>query len=208
MNFSEDRITLLNGRELVCLPKQEQPDVIDEDFLRIDTSGQYLIVGNRKRSQKRQDIKHEKVEDKESENLRFFLDHAFYFYENADRILRDSRMFLSPVPTCCGLAYTGTSGFKNPTLGIYIEWWTNVNGPATKDMEENDALTYHIAGSPLSGMNTCRCVYPDGITKSISHHPFSRIWRSFIDINTRYTEAKQRYEAYTLQEVWELLSKK
>ena len=26
------------------------------------------------------------------------------------------------------------------------------------------------------------------------------IWRSFININTRYTEAKQVYQAYTLEE--------
>ena len=35
--------------------------------------------------------------------------------------------------------------------------------------------------------------------------PFTDVWRSFTEVNTRYTEAKQRCEAYTLEETLILL---
>lgn len=202
VNVSENKIILLNGTALECYPKADQPACIETDEVRLDTTGEYLTIGNKTISHQ------QKVEDKakkdEIEEL-FFKDNAFFFYRNADRILKDSRMFLAPVPVRSGMAYTGSSGFEKPTLGIYIEYWLYSEADVTKDKDGNDALTCHIAGSPLSGRNSCACVYPDGTMKSRSHYPFVPVWRDFIRINKRYSEAKQRYEAYTLQQVWEIL---
>lgn len=70
-----------------------------------------------------------------------------------------------------------------------------------KDKGEVTALTYFIAGSPLSGSNRCSVVDRKG--KSWTHifrSPFSDLWSTFMKVNGRYTEAKQRYQAYTLTE--------
>lgn len=142
----------------------------------------------------------------EPTDLDFFLDHAFFFYNHADKILSDSRMFLAPVPVRSGIAYSGTHGFENPTLGIFLEWWLHSDCENTKDHQGNDALTYFISGSPLSGTNACSCVYPDGSTAKIHHYSFHPVWKDFMEINTRYELAKAKYKSYTLQEIFKILN--
>lgn len=194
--FPDDRIVLLDGRELECIPKAGATSCIDNDMA-LDTTGQFFSVGTRRKVSGK-----DKTEDPA---MIQFLKNAFLFYSNADRILSDSKMFLAPVPVQSGLAYTGTSGFRCPTLGVYVEWWKNCVIDLTKDSDGKEALTYHVAGSPLSGSNKCSCVHPDGSTCTIVHNPFLPVWRSFIEINSRYDEAKSRYEAYSLEEVAQLL---
>ena len=131
-----------------------------------------------------------------------FLRNAFFFFHNAGRILADSRMFLTPVPVTGSLAYIGSSAMSRPTLGTYLEWWESCPRDVTHDLKGREALTYHIAGSPLTGRNHCSCVYPDGRTRVISFpSPFSDIYQTFITINRRYTEASRRYAHYSLQQV-------
>lgn len=195
--FPDNRIVLINGSELVCYPKVVQPVSYSEDKLSLDRSGKYLVVGS-KPAAKREAAEKDELSD-------FFFKNAFLFYRNAHRILNDSRMFLAPVPVQNGLMYTGASGFRRPTLGVYVEWWLNCETDITKDKEGRDALTCYIVGSPFSGSNKCTCVYPDGEIAGISHTHFYNVWTSFISVNTRYTKAKQKYEAYTLPEVVELL---
>lgn len=191
--FPDNRIVLINGSELVCYPKVVQPEIYSEDKLSLDKSGEYLTVGSKPVVKK--------AETDKDELKDFFYKNAFLFFRNAHRILNDSRMFLAPIPVQSGLAYTGTSGFHYPTLGVYIEWWLNCDANVTKDRKGRDALTCRIAGSPLSGSNHCTCVYPDGKIGDISHSPFINVWSTFMKINKRYTKAKQMYEAYTLTEV-------
>lgn len=193
----DNRIMLINGSELVCYPKVVQPTVYSEDNLSLDGSGEFLTLGS-KRAAKKGTTEKDELED-------FFYKNAFLIFHNAQRILSDSRMFLAPVPIRNGLAYTGTSGLNCPTLGVYVEWWLNCEANITKDKKGRDALTCHIAGSPLSGSNHCTCVYPDGKTGDISHYPFINVWSTFMKINKRYTKAKQMYEAYTLPEVVDIL---
>ena len=200
-DFPKNKIVLLNGNELHCYPKPNQPELLTKDDLKLDTTGVYFSL---KRNSKSPDKKKEESAKKELLE-QFFLNHAFYFLEHADKVFNDSRMFLAHVPVVSGIAYTGTSGFTDPTLGIYLEWWLNCEADVRHDSNGNDALTYHIAGSPLSGCNKCACVYSDGSTKSISHHSFLPVWSSFIDLNWRYTEAKYIYESYSLQEVYDIL---
>lgn len=120
-------------------------------------------------------------------------------------------MFLAPVPIQSGLAYTGTSGFHHPTVGIYLEFWERSGMPITIKKgiyplaRKHEALLYHIAGSPLSGSNGCSFVTRQGTTLTHSLHPFAPYWRLFMEINTRYVAAKVCFQSYTIQDVIEKL---
>ena len=192
-------ITLLDGRELPCYPKTN-PDSPIDNSVKLDTTGQYLTVGRRKPS-----IPPLSPDEKLAE--KFFTDHAFFFLKHHERILSDSRMFLAPVSVNNHLAYFGTSPFQHPTLGIYLEWWLTCKNAAIEGETQDDCwLVYLLAGSPLSGANSCGIVNPSGTCKTTSlGSTFPKVWRSFAKINTFYDRAKELYEAYTLEEVVELL---
>ena len=153
-------ITLFSGRTMVCYPKSEQPETLIDDSLRLDTTGVYLSTGKSTKS----------VQDKPQEDpaKTAFLSNAFFLLDHSEEILCDSRMFLAPLPIHNNLAYTGTSGFQNPTLGIYIEFWLHMGMPMTFSVkganseEKVKVLLYHIAGSPLSGSNSCAFVTEEG----------------------------------------------
>ena len=113
--------------------------------------------------------------------------------------MRDSRMFLTPVAVQNVLAYTGTSGFHTPTLGIYLEWWNECSIALRTDKDGNRSLVCHLAGSPLSGTNHCAEVFEDGRTELVQVYSFISLWPPFIDINTRYDETMHIYQAYTLE---------
>ena len=195
-------INLLSGHELLCYPKVEPSAPID-NRMKLDTTGQYLTIGRRKPVVK--PIPPEE-EEQYKRAVKFFTDHAFFFLDHRKQILNDSHMFLAPVPVENGIAYMGTSGFKHPTLGVYIEWWMTCIPAIISRYRKDTWLVYHIAGSPLSGRNCCGIVNTKGECRSeCLPNPFSAIWRSFVDVNTRYDEAKERYEAYSLEEVVKLL---
>ncbi len=188
-------ITLIDGRELVCNLKPEQPDRVVTDHLQLDTTGQYLSLSSKKPILPSTDA--DAVERMYAHQV--FTENAWLFLENCESIFCNSRMFLAPVKVQNGLAYTGTSGLRHPTLGIYLEWWKNHEKAA---IDANGNLVWYISGSPLSGSNCCCSVAPDGKITNIAHRTkFLDIWRSFMEVNNRYTEAKQRCEAYTLEEV-------
>lgn len=195
-------ITLLSGRKLLCFPKVEPSTPID-NRMKLDTTGQYLTVGRRKPVVKPTPPE---VEQQRQQAVKFFTDHAFFFLDHRKQILNDSRMFLAPVPVQSGMAYIGSSGFNHPTLGVYIEWWMSCMPAIIGHYRKDTWLVYRIAGSPLSGRNCCGIVNTHGECRSeCLPNPFSAIWHSFVDVNTRYDEAKERYEAYSLEEVAELL---
>lgn len=175
--------------------KSELPEQLNRDDISLDTSGEFLQWGNKPCRHKRS----EACTDEEELNL--FLRNAHRLIAEADSIMADSRMFLAPLPIRNGLAYTGTSGFSHPTLGIYIEWWRNNECAWTEDKSGALQPIYYISGSPLSGCNACEYISAEGKSESVSVRHFSSVWRSFAKINTHYTEAKQLYEAYTLEEI-------
>ena len=170
---------LTNGVCIEAFPKVEQPEKIE-----LDATEQQLL------DQKR---------------FALFLQYTHRLIAESDRILADSRMFLAPVPIRNGLAYTGTAGLRNPTLGVYIEWWRNHKCAWAEDKRGALRPLYYIAGSPLSGCNKCAYIGPEGDGCTVSVYPFSPVWRSFMSVNAHYTEAKQLYEAYSLEEVIEIL---
>lgn len=188
----DGKILLRNGNVLDCYPKENQPQIILPDEIGLDRSGEYLkIKGLPKKTT------HE-CEDEPWRKL--FFREAFFLYDHKEQIMSDSRMFLTPLPFNNGLAYTGTSGMNKATLGVYLEWWEDCEQSVIRDKDQVVALTYFIAGSPLSGANNCSAINRKGRTITIHYSYFSPIWSSFMRINQRYSEAKQIYQAYTLEE--------
>ena len=159
------------------------------------------------KAEESENIKSDATEQKtlDQRRLTLFLQNAHRLIGESDRIMADSRMFLAPVPIRNGLAYTGTSGLRNPTLGVYIEWWRNYECAWTKDKYGARQPIYYIAGSPLSGCNACAYVDTEGNGHTVSVYPFNNVWHSFMSVNAHYAEAKQLYEAYSLEEVIERL---
>lgn len=189
-------ITLMDGRELPCVMKAEQPETVYEDVMKLDTTGEYLKFGRRKTKVPEEDVLQRAAWQY---NHYILTKYAWYFLENAEKILSDSKMFLAPVKVQNGLAYMGTGGFMRPTLGVYLEWWLHCSD-ASRDV--NGDLVWYISGSPLTGSHCCAVVTPVGKEKRMSEPvPFGKVYKTFMDVNTRYTEAKQRCEAYSLEEV-------
>lgn len=195
----KNSITLMNGAVLKCFPKESHQDDFVPDKMKLDATGTYLSLGNKPcKPQPRTSEEFERQK-------KLFTDNAFYLLAHQERIMRDSRMFLAPVAVQNGLAYTGTSGFNAPTLGIYLEWWNECSMALRVDKENRRSLVFHLAGSPLSGANHCAEVYEDGRTEPVQVSSFISHWRPFTAINTRYDEAKHMYQAYTLEQVLEIL---
>ena len=200
-----ETITLFSGRTMACYPKSEQPETMTDDSLRLDTTGVYMSTGK--------STKPVQAKPEEDPAKTAFLSNAFFLLDHSEAILSDSRMFLAPLPIRNNLAYTGTSGFQNPTLGVYIEFWLHMGMPMTFSVghlffrKEVKALLYHIAGSPLSGGNHCTFVTEEGKSIQRTDLPFKDYWGPFMKINDHYTQAKQLYQSYTIQEVIEKLKK-
>ena len=195
----QNSITLMNGAVLECFPKESHQGDFVPDKMKLDATGTYLSLGNKPcKPQPRA------TEEKEQQK-KLFTDNAFYLLAHQERIMRDSRMFLAPVAVQNGLAYTGTSGFLAPTLGIYLEWWNECSIALRTDKDGNRSLVFHLAGSPLSGTNHCAEVFEDGRIEHIQVSSFISHWQPFVNINTQYDEAKHIYQAYTLEQVLEIL---
>lgn len=195
----QNSITLMNGAVLECYPKETHQGEFVPDKMKLDATGTYLSIGNKPcKPQPRTTVEMERQK-------KLFTDNAFYLLAHQERIMRDSRMFLAPVAIQNGLAYTGTSGFLAPTLGIYLEWWNACTEALRVDKEGRRSLVYHLAGSPLSGANHCAEVFEDGRTESVQVSLFINHWRPFTAINTRYDEAKHIYQDYTLEQVLDIL---
>ena len=189
------KLVLIDGREIELYPKQEKSEIVVDGELSLDTSGIYLSLdSNPKASNEDFDKKIER-----QYNHHIFFENAWFFLEHAEEILSDSRMYLAPVKVQNGIAYTGTSGFQHPTLGIYLEWWLNFKEAA---IDGNGNPIWYISGSPLSGNNCCKAASMDGDSVKIKQRtPFLDIWTSFYKVNNRYNEVKLNYEAYSLEEV-------
>lgn len=198
--MAKGTMTLLNGAVLDCYPLKH-PEARVDNAMKLDTTGKYLTIRSSKR---RRDAPSKNDEERKT----LFLNNAFLFLQNKDRIMSDSRMFLCPIPIQNGLAYTGTAGFNHPTLGVYLEWWLSFEKATILKEDKTEWLVYFISGSPLSGANKCGIVNEKGDIESETLCPFSLVWRSFTSINKRYDEAKSLYQAYTLEEVVKKLGRR
>ena len=186
---------------LDCYPVATKNVEVVDDSMKLDTTGRYLIVGN-KRPKLVPPTPDEIVEQRE-----LFINNAFYLLAHKERILSDSRMFLCPVAVQNGVMYTGTSGFTRPTLGIYLEWWAIAPETMMIDEKGRKRLVYCFGGSPLSGINRSGSVYETGERETISLSSFGNHWGPFMLINRRYNDAKYLYQAFSLQDVLDILKK-
>ena len=138
------------------------------------------------------------MDDKEIRKM--FENNAFLLFENRERILSDSRMFLCPVPL-----KNNFMGMKNRTIGVYIEWWMKFEQTRALSNDGVQRLVCWLAGSPCTGTNGCTAIRADGKLETVELHPFHEHWSTFVKINQRYDDAKSRYQAYTFQQVLEIL---
>jgi len=194
VNHPEGGILLLDG-SVINGYSLEQPVEKPDNSMRLDTTGVYLNLGKKKPVEKKPE---------REEEIKLFLKNAWYFYEHYKDICADSRKFLAYVPIQSGIAYMGGSGFRHPTLGVYVEWWHFCDS-AVVELKGEKWLVWHIAGSPMSGMNRCSLVNAEGKSQTCSIDHFSFTWSSFVRVNTRYDECKSKYQAYTLEEVVDLM---
>lgn len=189
--FPEGKIILLDGRVVDCYPRADV--ALNRSALHED-NGQQPLGMKPTRTDK------ERAADKER-----FIKNAFFFLAHKERILTDSRMFLCPVPIQSGMSISGTSGFEDPTLGIYLQWWETCAGARFSDKKGRRGLLYKLSGSSLSGHNICGVVHDDGSTKNVELRPFKDYRDSFVHINNTYKSAKQKYQAYSLRQVLDIL---
>lgn len=178
-------------REHGCFPEDHA------DTSALDTTGHFFSIRKKPAPEPRseEDRRHVKV----------FTDNAFLLLANYRRIFSDSRMFLAPVYVRSGLAYSGYLPIL--TVGGYIELWLNCPVSARFDEDGRMSLVWHISGSPLTGMNSCAFVDEDGNKKSQEIGGFHELRTTFAKIANYYGDAKEKYEAYTLEEVVEILKK-
>ena len=195
------KIALIDGSQLDCYPIALPPKETVSGEFSLDTTGKYLQVGKKPHFVTDKELAERRKQ--EEIDAKLFYEHIHLFLANADKILSDSRLFLSPVNVVNGLAYTGTSGFRRPTLGVYIEWWL-YHKDASIDAKGNPI--WFISGSPLSGRNACSTVDRKGKThRAQLNGSFSAVWGSLAEVNNRYNEFKGRYMAYDLKEVIDIL---
>lgn len=195
------KITLTDGSQLECFPIALPPEESISGEFSLDSTGQYLQVGKKAHFVTDKELAERRKQ--EAIDAKLFYEHAHLFLTNADKILSDSRLFLAPVHIVNGLAYTGTSGFRKPTLGVYIEWWIYHKDAS---IDAKGLPIWFISGSPLSGSNACSAVDRKGKThRAQLNGRFSAVWSSFVEVNNRYNEFKGRYMAYDLKEVIDIL---
>ena len=132
----------------------------------------------------------------EIEGTRIFTKNAFFLLAHRDRIMKDKKMFLSPVLVQSGLAYTGP--LKLACLGAYLEWWHSC--PATQRMSEEGkpSLVFRLSGSLLTGNNSCQEVYEDGTWNTVYLPGFMNLVTQFVRIVDRY-EMEGMDEAYSIE---------
>ena len=196
----EGAIRLMDGTILTCYPKPEevlqQSEEVVADELPLETMERHFGMGRRRIAPK----------PEAKEVLRqSFIDNAFYLLAHRERILQDSRMFLTPVSVQNKLAYTESPGMDAPTIGVYLEWWSSCLGSMVLSKSGRMSLIYELTGSPHSKVTSGRQLYENGETEPIHSYGHVQYWESLIEINKRYSEAKQIYQAYTLQELLDIL---
>ena len=200
-------ITLLDGRTLTCYENNTSEQPISNQ-LQLDTTGTYFRVGRSACTRQSKVTKAESphIESAAQDRRKLFLTYFHTFYSHRERILSDSRMFLARIPMRNGLAYTGTSGFECPTLGVLIEWLLHTPNATEQDADGRVWMVCGLAGSPLSGSNRCTLVDGEGNTNVQQLDSFASLWRPFMHINGLYDDAKVQYQHYTLEEVVEIFT--
>lgn len=198
-------LTLLDGREVTVFPLPRDKEV--DEYMVIHERRNYpyseaerfaQLKAAHDRYTKAVDDKY-LAETKDAKSLLF--KNIRLIYDNAERILTDSRMFLAPLTCAGGLYYSGSGPFENPVLGVYLQWWMTCKEAHPKD----DEWVFYFSGSPLSGINHCGVIGIEGQKESIKVADFDNLYKSFARINKMYSDLSDTCEHYPLREVIERL---
>ncbi|MCQ2208181.1 MAG: hypothetical protein MJZ02_08195 [Paludibacteraceae bacterium] len=195
----EHTIELVNGSRINCFLRENPLECVPAE------KHSALVKSEAHRQLRRKEVKAQREQQHlaEEECLNFFVKHAFFLLENAERICSDSRMFLAPVGVESGLSLSGAA--PTPTLGAFIEWWKNGKGGSITNEKGEHFLVCKLAGSPFNGTNVCTVANSKGHVSQISILGFIDVYRSFVRFCKRYSYAKQIYQAYSLRQVVDLL---
>lgn len=203
ITFTDNSIILLSGEENPAFPKAERREALkSSNGFQLDESGEFLWARDKEKSDKAQ--KGDEISPELKRTRELFKRNAVELYRHRDEICADSRMFLASVDMDCNLAYTGTSGLEWVTLGVWIEWWNELE-QCRSGKDGNERMVVYIAGSPLSGQNSCTAVNERGEESRVSFGEFKPLWKTFAEVNKRYFEAAQRFESYSLEKVLQRL---
>lgn len=203
-SIDDGSMELMDGSHIPVFKTPVPADANVDNEPRLDTTGSYFSTVKPGKEESPEPADRETTE---KEQVEFFLKHLFFFISHRKEICEDSRMFLSPVPVHSGLAYSGTSGFSRPTLGIYMEFFENCPKSAVLCGDGKVRFVWHIAGSPLTGSNKCSIVGADGVAMPYHVMDFRDLWPKFIEINKRYDSLKSGNIVNTLEEVYLRLKK-
>lgn len=181
IEWPEGSILLLNGTSLTCYPKEN-----------LKPQSKYKFYNEKEEAAKKV------IYDAQ---IKLFTDNAAILLQHKERVFRDSRMFLCPIPVRNGLAYSGT--FPEATLGVYLEWWSTSYASVRQNHmnPSNLQLVYNISGSPLSGSNRCGLVNATGEREFASIGCFHKAFSTFCGVNSRYKDSKEKYQSYSIDEV-------
>ena len=199
--MEKDELKLMDSRTIIGYPK-DKVEQRNWEFYQLIDAANHINAGGKTSA-----IIKEERQRAQERLQKLFLDNAFKLLECHERILGDSRIFLTQVPIESGLAYVGGRGFANPTLGVYLEWWLNCPYSSVEDKDGYKWLIYKLVGSPLTGRNKCGLVDRDGNIKHMDLQTFRPAWESFVAINRRYKEAKEKYYGFSLLQTMALLEK-
>ena len=141
----------------------------------------------------------------QNSNFDLFVKNIFTLIANREEVMKNHKMSHAIVEANNHLAYTGNSGLKNTTLGSYLNMWANCPQAIDIDSEGYKWVVCQIAGSPLTGNNSCLVVSEDGRMKFIQHPNFKQLWKSLMKSNEDFSNPTLLQEAYSLQEVLDML---
>lgn len=199
-NIPSGKITLLNGSVLDCYPQGQDGNTVDYGFLDVDTEEYKSGIRKERLRELWNAYSDETV-------LQLFLDNAFLFLDSSNLVFSDSRIFLSPIPIRHKLLLKDDTALRNPTLGVFVEWWRTCRSSDFMDSDGKEWIVCRLYGYPLTGTNKCDILNRNGETRHNAVRSFNEAWHAFADINSRYDDAKSKYMSYTLRESLFVLSK-
>ena len=134
----------------------------------------------------------------DGEAFKLFETNALFLYENAEKILSDSRMMLASV---------GFPGFLRNSyvaLGEFLNWW-RYEPDLSRDKQGN--IIVSSCGNPMTGSNATYAINKEGeIYRAEIKCRFIEIVKSFNKFNPEYSRAKRNYIAFCLREVIDILN--
>ena len=156
----------------------------------VDFSPEFTLLDNRSLSC--QPIDH--ITSLIIDDCDLFYKNTNLFNDNADIILTDSKIFLTPV-------YCGKHSFFSgiPTLGVFTEFWLECQ---KRSAVEDNLPICKILGNPMTGSSGCKAINRKGeVVKAQLNIEFINLLSLFGKINSRYSHVKDVCKSYSLEEV-------